>query len=171
LQSALGLSQLSKLDNFVAKRLALATQYDKATWNSSIEKPWQLPETFSSYHLYIIQISNVNSEITQQKVYQGLIKAGIHANLHYIPVYRHPFYAAMGFTKGYCQHAEDFYSRAISIPLYADLSASDQNYVVLTLKKLTGQINNKKVINKPVSNNVFTTATKYPHGNSIGIAT
>ena len=137
LQAALGLSQMDRLDSFVQTRHALAEKYNQAAWSDAIEKPWQHADAYSSFHLYIIKISPTQPHVTQRLVYEGLLAAGIRANLHYIPVYRQPFYAAMGFSKGYCPHAEAYFQQAISIPLYADLQQDDQNFVSRVMDKLT----------------------------------
>jgi dTDP-4-amino-4,6-dideoxygalactose transaminase len=137
LQAALGLSQMDRLDSFVQTRHALAEKYNQAAWSDAIEKPWQHADAYSSFHLYIIKISPTQPHVTQRLVYEGLLAAGIRANLHYIPVYRQPFYAEMGFSKGYCPHAEAYFQQAISIPLYADLQQDDQNFVSRVMDKLT----------------------------------
>jgi dTDP-4-amino-4,6-dideoxygalactose transaminase len=135
LQAALGLSQLTKLDIFVAKRHELAKNYDAANWNTSIVKPWQLSETYSSFHLYIIRVNKESPKVTQQKVYKELNNAGINAKLHYIPVYRQPFFTKMGFAKGYCPKSEDFFKEAISIPLYVNLTNKEQSFIIQKIDK------------------------------------
>ena len=133
MQAALGLSQLQQLDAFVLKRHALAAVYDKALQDLPLLTPLQHPDSYSSYHLYPILVEPTEDGATQQQVYRALQEAGIQVNLHYIPVYLQPFYAAMGFQRGLCPKAEAYFKQAISIPLYAGLQADQQCHVIKQL--------------------------------------
>lgn len=136
MQAALGLSQLKQLDAFVLKRHALATVYDKALQDLSLITPWQHPDSYSSYHLYAVLISKTEDSPSQQQVYRAMHDAGIQVNLHYIPVYLQPFYAAMGFKRGYCPKAESYFKQAISLPLHTGLTPEQQFYVNSLLMNL-----------------------------------
>ncbi len=129
MQAALGLSQLKQLDAFVLKRHALATVYDKALQDLSLITPWQHPDSYSSYHLYAVLIPKTKDGPSQRQVYRAMHEAGIQVNLHYIPVYLQPFYAAMGFKRGYCSKAESYFKQAISLPLHTGLTPEQQFYV------------------------------------------
>ena len=145
LQAALGMSQLKQLDTFVNKRHSIAAMYDKLLGGLPLQTPWQHPDSYSSYHLYPIQIAASGSNVSQQKIYQAMHLAGIQANLHYIPVYLQPFYAAMGFKPGYCPHAENYYKQTISIPMFSSMTNEEQSHVIHTLNKaLAGQSRRKK---------------------------
>ena len=133
MQAALGLSQLKQLDAFVLKRHALATVYDKALQDLPLITPWQHPDSYSSYHLYAVLIPKTDDGPSQRQVYRAMHKAGIQVNLHYIPVYLQPFYAAMGFKRGYCPKAEAYFKQTISIPLYANLQPDEQSRVIKQL--------------------------------------
>ena len=135
MQAALGLSQLQQLDRFVSIRQSIAAFYDQALSAVDILTPWQHPDTLSSFHLYPIQIS-ATSGISQKALYQSLTEAGVKVNLHYIPVYRQPYYARLGFKPGYCPHAEDYYKSSISIPVYAALTAAQRQRVVKLIQRL-----------------------------------
>ena len=135
MQAALGLSQLQQLDRFVSIRQSIAAFYDQALSAVDIHTPWQHPDTLSSFHLYPIQIS-ATSGISQKALYQSLTEAGVKVNLHYIPVYRQPYYARLGFKPGYCPHAEDYYKSSISIPVYAALTAVQRQRVVELIQRL-----------------------------------
>ncbi|MSP36524.1 MAG: UDP-4-amino-4,6-dideoxy-N-acetyl-beta-L-altrosamine transaminase [Limnohabitans sp.] len=135
LQAALGLSQLQKLDQFVATRKAIASYYDHALSGVDIQTPWQHPDALSSFHLYPIQVS-ATSGISQQALYQALTHAGVLVNLHYIPVYRQPYYARLGFKPGYCPHAEDYFKSSISIPVYASMTEAQQRRVIELIQSL-----------------------------------
>ena len=128
LQAALGLSQLQMLDTFVHKRHSLADLYDKTLSDLPVVTPWQHPYSYSSYHLYLILLPKECS-VAQKQVYLGMHSAGIQVNLHYIPVYLHPFYAAMGFQRGHCPNSEDYFKRVMSLPLFVDLSLEEHSYV------------------------------------------
>jgi UDP-4-amino-4,6-dideoxy-N-acetyl-beta-L-altrosamine transaminase len=136
MQAALGMSQLQQLDNFVLQRHALAAVYDNALQDLRLQTPWQHPDSYSSYHLYPVQIQPTEDGPTQQHVYQSMQAAGIQVNLHYIPVYLQPYYAAMGFERGHCPKAEAYFKQTISLPLHAGLTANEQMYVCQQLAAL-----------------------------------
>lgn len=134
LQAALGLSQLNNLDEFVQRRHTIASHYDQALKTLPIKTPWLHPDAHSSFHLYPIQVEPSLCGKTQKEVYQRLTQAGIKVNLHYIPVYRQPFFERMGFKLGYCPNAEHYFKSSISIPVYSSMSAEQQNRVVEELR-------------------------------------
>ncbi len=138
LQAALGLSQLKKIDEFVNKRHQLAACYDEKLANLPITIPYQIDDAYSSYHLYVIRFKfdEFNKAKSQREIYQEFKKVGVLANLHYIPVYRQPYYKRMGFSKGYCPEAELYFKEALTIPLYPDLTKSQQNYVINQLERI-----------------------------------
>jgi UDP-4-amino-4,6-dideoxy-N-acetyl-beta-L-altrosamine transaminase len=128
MQAALGLSQLKQLDHFVGIRQSIAKFYDHALANIDIQIPWQHPDTLSSFHLYPIQVT-ASSGISQKSLFKTLNEAGVKVNLHYIPVYRHPYFARLGFVRGYCPCAENYFRSSISIPIYPDLSEKQQKLI------------------------------------------
>jgi UDP-4-amino-4,6-dideoxy-N-acetyl-beta-L-altrosamine transaminase len=134
IQAAIGLSQLQRLDDFLANRREIAAKYDLALSNLSITTPWQDPRMRSSYHLYPVLIEQERCGRRQREVYQAMHQAGVLVNLHYIPVHRQPYYERMGFEQGYCPNAELYHQRAISLPMYSSLSNEQQQKVVTTLK-------------------------------------
>jgi UDP-4-amino-4,6-dideoxy-N-acetyl-beta-L-altrosamine transaminase len=138
LQAALGLSQMQRLDAFVAQRHALAKRYDQLLAGLPLLTPWQHPSSYSAYHLYVIRLRREAGSKTQRQVYQALHAAGILVNLHYIPVYLQPYYEKMGFRAGYCPQAEQYFSEAISIPLYPGLTPAQQDQVVVAIKEAVG---------------------------------
>jgi dTDP-4-amino-4,6-dideoxygalactose transaminase len=135
MQAALGLSQLQKLDEFVSYRQNIARYYDHALSGVEIQTPWQHPDALSSFHLYPIQVT-ANSGISQQALYKALTDAGVKVNLHYIPVYLQPYYARLGFKRGYCPHAEDYFKSSMSIPVYASMAEAQQHRVVNLIQSL-----------------------------------
>lgn len=134
MQAALGSSQMERLDEFVAKRHAIAARYDEALSAMPVVTPWQHPDTYSSYHLYIVRLKLADISKTHRQIYRAMHASGVLVNLHYIPVYRQPYYEDMGFTAGYCPNAERYFSDAISIPMYAGLTSDDQDAVIRALR-------------------------------------
>ena len=128
LQAALGLSQLSRLDAFVARRQALARRYDQRLAALPCTRPWQHPDASSSWHLYVTEVAPQ----AHRPVFEQLRAQGIGVNLHYIPIHLQPYYRQrLGAL--HLPEAERYYARAISLPLHAELSESDQDRVVQAL--------------------------------------
>lgn len=138
IQAALGLSQMQHLDEFVAKRQELAKRYDNMLSDLPIVTPWQHADNYSAFHLYIIRLKIDEIGRSQRDVFEALRSEGIGVNLHYIPVYRQPYYRDLGFEPGYCPEAERYYSQAISLPLFPALTAAEQNQVVTALRRAIG---------------------------------
>ena len=118
LQAALGLSQLKRLDKYIARRHEIAAYYNLKLEKLPIVIPWQLPKTFSSYHLYPICTKDGSNKELQKKIYNKLIKNEIAANLHYIPIHRHPYYEKLGFKKGHFLESEKFHRKVVSLPIF-----------------------------------------------------
>ncbi|MDD5299044.1 MAG: UDP-4-amino-4,6-dideoxy-N-acetyl-beta-L-altrosamine transaminase [Gallionella sp.] len=138
IHAALGLSQMQRLDEFVAKRHAIARRYEELLAGLPVTTPWQHPDSYSGFHLYVIRLKLAEIGKTQREVFEALQTAGIGVNLHYIPVYRQPYYAKLGFETGYCLEAEQYYAEAISIPMYPALTEAQQDRVVTALREATG---------------------------------
>jgi len=136
IQAALGISQMSRLDDFVNKRQHIAKRYDEKLSDLPLRIPFQHPDSYSSYHLYIIQLKLDEIKKTQRQVYNQLREFGILVNLHYIPVYRQPYYENLGFKAGYCHNAEQYHKEAISIPMYPSMSKAQQDEVIEVLFKI-----------------------------------
>ena len=135
IQAALGLSQMKRLDEFVTKRHAIAKRYDHQFSALPVLTPWQHSDSYSSYHLYVIRLKLDEINKTHRQAYEEISEAGILVNLHYIPVYRQPYYEQMGFSAGYCPQAERYYSEVVSIPLYPGLTEEKQDQVVATIRE------------------------------------
>jgi dTDP-4-amino-4,6-dideoxygalactose transaminase len=136
LQAALGLSQMQRLDAFVARRHQLAQRYDQLLANLPLTTPWQHPCSYSGLHLYVIRLQLDKIGKTHCQVFEGLREQGIGVNLHYIPVHTHPYYQRMGFQAGDYPEAEKYYAEAISLPLYQTLTFDLQDQVIVALNKV-----------------------------------
>ena len=136
IQTALGLSQMQRLDECVQRRHEIARRYDAAFASLPVITPWQRPDVHSSYHLYPIRVRESRCGKTQRQVYDTLREAGVAVNLHYIPVYRQPYYEAMGFNAGYCPEAERFHKETISLPMYPTIKEDEQLHVIDSVRKI-----------------------------------
>jgi dTDP-4-amino-4,6-dideoxygalactose transaminase len=139
IQAALGLSQLTRIDEYVARRREIAARYDQVLADLPLTLPYQAQNAANAWHLYVIRLKTGEAGIGHKVLYDRLRKAGIGVNLHYIPVHTQPYYRELGQTVGYDDHsfpeALRYYSEAISIPMYATLHEEDQAFVVDTLRQ------------------------------------
>lgn len=130
-QCALGISQLSKLEKFIKSRKKIVNFYhSELSKVDSIELPTQRDYVRSAWHIYVIRVKK-----NRIKVFNRLRRAGIGVNVHYRPIYLHPFYLKMGYRAGLCSKAETYYSQALTIPLYSNMSREDATYIVDKLKE------------------------------------
>lgn len=136
MQAALGLSQIEKLDEFVKRRHIIAEKYNDELRNLPIILPWQHPDTYSAYHLYVICLEEDKITKNHKQVFEELRQAGIGVNLHYIPVHTQPYYQQLGFDWGDFPVSEYYYSTAISIPMYSAMTEEQQNKVIRLLKEV-----------------------------------
>ncbi|WP_163339203.1 UDP-4-amino-4,6-dideoxy-N-acetyl-beta-L-altrosamine transaminase [Desulfopila sp. IMCC35008] len=138
LQAALGISQLDRLTNFIKKRHAIVGRYNSLLADLPVVTPWQHPDTYSSYHLYVIRLELDRIQKTHRQVFDKLREAGVGVNLHYIPIHTQPFYQQMGFAQGDYPEAEKYYSEAISLPVFSTMTEDQQDTVVKALKEAVG---------------------------------
>lgn len=135
MQAALGLSQMARLDDFVAHRHVMARRYDALLADFPVITPWQHPDGYSGLHLYVIRLQTERLTQTHRDVFDSLRAQSIGVNLHYIPVHTQPYYAAKGFKPGDFPEAEHYYSQAISLPMYATFTEEQQDRVIEALRK------------------------------------
>ncbi|WDL70031.1 UDP-4-amino-4,6-dideoxy-N-acetyl-beta-L-altrosamine transaminase [Helicobacter winghamensis] len=133
LHAALGLSQLTRLESYVAKRNALAKIYDENLRDLELTLPFVESYNYSAFHLYVI-VLNKKSGIKRKELFKRLTNAGIGAQVHYIPIHLQPFYARFGFKKGDFKNAESYYKNTITLPLFPTLSEQEQQKVINLLK-------------------------------------
>ena len=136
LQAALGLSQLNKLDDFIARRRERVARYNHLLAALPLVLPGLQPEAESAWHLYVVRLQLDSITLGHRQVFEGLRAAGIGVNLHYIPVHLQPYYRDLGFAAGDFPQAERYYAEAISLPMFPTLSDEQQDYVVEQLRQL-----------------------------------
>lgn len=133
IQAALGASQMKRISELVARRREIAERYDREFEGLPLVRPWQHPDTASSWHLYVVLVDPER----RRRVFEGLRAAGIGVNVHYIPVHTQPFYRErFGFAAGDFANAEAYYARAISLPMYAALTDAQQSQVVDAVRRV-----------------------------------
>lgn len=134
LQAALGVSQMTALDRFVTRRHELVVRYEQGLADLPLIKPWQHPDSYSAFHLYVIQVAD-KASIDRRTLFEALRTVGVLVNVHYVPIHLQPHYLRMGFKAGDFPNAEAYYNCAISLPMYAGLTETDQDYVIANLKE------------------------------------
>lgn len=133
---ALGLSQLKRLDQNVSRRRELAAFYNEAFSKIEAVRPLtQKADRNSSWHLYVVKLDLSKIRATRKDVFSSLRDEGIGVNVHYIPVYWHPYYQKLGYKKGLCPIAEKAYEEIVTLPLFCAMSDSDAALVVSAVKK------------------------------------
>ena len=135
IHAALGISQFKRIDQYVVDRNNIAIKYQEMLANLPLKLPFIDQSILSSFHLYMVRLEDDIID-ERDRVFSKLREKNILVNLHYIPVYLHPYYQKIGFNKGYCPNAEVFYKSAISIPIFPRLSSKDQSYIVNEIKKI-----------------------------------
>lgn len=130
LQAALGVSQMARLDQYVARRHELAARYDDLLATLPVTRPWQHPDSYSGLHLYVIRLQLDRIAKMHRQVFDSLREQGIGVNLHYIPVHIQPYYQQMDFKAGDFPEAERYYAEAISLPMFQTMSEAQQDAVV-----------------------------------------
>jgi UDP-4-amino-4,6-dideoxy-N-acetyl-beta-L-altrosamine transaminase len=140
IQAALGVTQLKRLDYFLEKRRKIAKIYDEAFANNKFfNTPIEKKYAFSAYHLYPIQLKDKFKHL-QKTIFFQMRDMGLGVQVHYIPVYLQPYYKRLGFKKGTCPNAEDFYNGVVSLPIYPALTAVQIKYVIDTVFKVFNRL-------------------------------
>ena len=134
LHAALGSSQLQRLDSYVLRRQQLACKYDEVLEQLPVRLPWQHPDSYSAFHLYVVRLQQHGQKKSKRQIFQQMRSNGIGVNVHYIPVHLQPYYQRMGFKVGDFPEAEKYYLDALTLPLYPTMEESDLAEVCNTLK-------------------------------------
>ncbi|QCR31523.1 UDP-4-amino-4,6-dideoxy-N-acetyl-beta-L-altrosamine transaminase [Lysinibacillus sp. SGAir0095] len=128
IQAALGLSQLKKIDKFIERRHEIAQIYNEAfKYIPEIKIPIQLEETYSGWHLYMVQL---NTELSREYIFNKMREMNIGVHVHYIPVYWHPYYQQLGYRKGLCPIAENYYHNALTLPIHPGMTDEQIKVIV-----------------------------------------
>lgn len=137
IQSALGLSQIKKLDDFILKRREIVNKYNEAFKElEEIVTPFENEYSKSGYHIYVLLLNLDKLKCGRKEIFEALQAENIGVNVHYLPVYLHPYYKKLGYKKGECPVAEDIYNRMITIPLFPSMSDKDIKDVIEAVKKV-----------------------------------
>jgi UDP-4-amino-4,6-dideoxy-N-acetyl-beta-L-altrosamine transaminase len=139
IQAALGYSQLKNIDKFVTRRREIANVYSEFFEDQSehVEVIQENDHEFHSYHLYVIKLKDAKQ---RRKVFDDLAMQGIYCQVHYIPIYWHPYYREIGYTGEYLSNTEKFYDRILSIPMYPALSDTNLDYVLQSFSKVLKEL-------------------------------
>lgn len=139
-QAALAVSQLDKLDRFVERRRAIADRYNEAFCDlDAVVLPFQDGAGESSWHLYVVQLRTERLRFSRDEIYERLHAERIGVNLHYIPVYLHPYYRRLGYEPGLCPAAERLYERILTLPLFPAMTDRDVEDVIHSFRKVIGE--------------------------------
>ncbi|HEX2825382.1 MAG TPA: UDP-4-amino-4,6-dideoxy-N-acetyl-beta-L-altrosamine transaminase [Burkholderiales bacterium] len=139
LHAALGSSQMARLDDYVARRNALACRYDAMLQGLPLQLPYVGEGDTSAFHLYVVRLEVEASGRTRRQVYDDLRAAGVGVNVHYMPVHLNPYYRELGFSAGMLPNAEAYAAAAITLPLYPTLAENQQDEVVAALRRALGR--------------------------------
>jgi perosamine synthetase len=139
IQCALGLSQLARLDGFVARRRALAARYVEALADlPAVQLPAVAADVRHAWHIFPVLLDLERLAIDRRTVFTALRAEGIGVNVHYIPVYWHPYYTRRGYQRGLCPVAEWAYERLLTLPLFPAMDDRDVDDVVRAVARITG---------------------------------
>ena len=136
IQAALGVSQMDRLDAFVARRRALAARYDELLRDLPLKTPFVMDGAQPSWHLYIVRIDFDRVHKTKQQIFVDMREKGVALNLHYIPVHTQPYYEALGFRAEHCPAAVEYYREALTLPLYPSMTDAEQEMAARALREV-----------------------------------
>lgn len=137
IQCALGLSQMNKLDSFIERRKNIVDTYNNAFRDmNEINVPFEADFSESGHHIYVITLNLDKLSVGRKEIFEALQKENIGVNVHYMPVYLHPYYKELGYKKGECPVAEELYKRMITIPLFPSMTDEDVKSVIHGVKKV-----------------------------------
>lgn len=136
MQAALATSQLTRLDEYLDRRNALAQRYDAALADLPLQLPYIEPKNRSAFHLYVVRVNWAETRVSRRELFEGLHARGIMANLHYLPVHLQPYYQALGFRPGQFPQSERYGENAITLPLYPAMTDAMHDEVICALREL-----------------------------------
>lgn len=136
MQAALGCSQMARIDGFIRRRHELAARYDERLAKLPLTLPWQHDDGYSGLHLYVVRLQLDRITKSHREVFDALREQGILVNLHYIPIYRQPYYANFGYDRADYPEAEAYYREAISIPMFHAMTDAQQDQVIAAFETI-----------------------------------
>ena len=137
IQAALGISQMKRIDEFIARRREIVQKYNEAFAEiEEIITPYEAEDCKSGYHLYVIRIKPEKLKVGRREIFDALKAENIGVNVHYIPVYRHPYYKQMNIDGSSCDVTENVYNTMITLPLFPKMSEEDIEDVIVAVKKV-----------------------------------
>jgi UDP-4-amino-4,6-dideoxy-N-acetyl-beta-L-altrosamine transaminase len=135
LQAALGESQFSRVDAYVARRHVVANAYHELLADLPVIRPWQHPEGYSAFHLYVIRLRLDSINRTHRQVFESLRSEKVGVSLHYIPVHTQPYFRRTGNTPCSFPEASRYYGEAITLPMYPGLTDIQQEAVICAIRR------------------------------------
>ena len=135
IQCALGISQLARLDQYIKYRNELADYYDYKLACSQFTIPYRSDDRVSACHLYVIKVPAGERHL-RRKLVEQLLENQIGVNVHYIPIHQQPFFQEMKTSFGGLSETENYYSRALTLPLHANLTLRDLDQIIRKLTRL-----------------------------------
>ena len=135
LEAALGISQVKKLNSFLLKRNRISKTYNLKLKNTGLILPKIDKKIFNAFHLYPVRLPAGNEKQKRLSLYEFLKKKGINTNVHYIPIYQHPYYKKIGFKVKNFPNCEKYYNSSLSLPVYPDLNKKQLNKIVKLIRK------------------------------------
>lgn len=137
IQCALGITQMKKLEGFVARRQAICAQYHEGfAKEETLRCVQEVDGTTNAHHLMVIRLVLDKLTKTRDDVFLALQKEGIGVNVHYLPVHMHPYYKSIGFEEGCCPKAEALYNEIITLPVFPQMTDSDVADVITAVTKV-----------------------------------
>jgi dTDP-4-amino-4,6-dideoxygalactose transaminase len=134
---ALGISQMSKIDTFLDRRRQIVKRFNEAFISlNEIIIPYEENFSNSGWHIYIIKLKPELLKVNRKKIFEALQFENIGVNVHYLPVYLHPYYQRLGYEKGLCPNSEDLYNNMITLPLFPSMSNDDVSDVIKAMHKV-----------------------------------
>jgi perosamine synthetase len=138
---ALGLSQLGKLDRFISRRRAIVERYNAAFSNNpALQTPQERPGAEAAWHIYPLRFNGLNSTAAKKRLHAAYKAEGVLVNVHYMPLYLHPYYQKLGFPAGQCPKAEDYWRRMFTLPLFPAMTDEEVERVISATHKVVSEV-------------------------------
>ncbi len=137
IQCALGVSQMNKIDRFIGRRRSIVKKYNEAFAGiDELITPYESDISNSGWHIYVIQVKPELLTVGRNEIFAALQAENIGVNVHYIPVYLHPYYKKLGYKRGICPIAENLYENLITLPLFPSMEDKDISDVIEAIMKV-----------------------------------